>query len=85
MVQTFSAQCPDDPFGDGVDTDARSPLAKLAAVGCIPIAEQMAGFLAPGRRLDELPRQMLGNRFRDISTRIQQHLARGAPPYKHHR
>ena len=60
VVQTFSAQCPDDPFGDGVglwrvdgsgdriDPDAPSALSELAAIDGIPIAEQMAGFGAQG-------------------------------------
>jgi hypothetical protein len=32
-----------------------SALSELAAIDGIPIAEQMAGFLVPGRGLDELP------------------------------
>src|SRR5712692_601646 len=67
VVQTFSAQCPEhslrdgvgrwcvDGCGDRIDPDAPSTLAKLAAIDGIPIAEQMAWFLAPGRGLDELP------------------------------
>ena len=44
-----------DGCGDRIDTDSQSAIAKLAAINGIPIAEQMAGFGAPGRRLDELP------------------------------
>jgi hypothetical protein len=63
VVKTFSAQCPDHSLRDGVglwrmdgrsnsiDPDAPSTLSKLAAIDGISIAEQMAWFGAPGRRL----------------------------------
>jgi hypothetical protein len=67
MVETFSAQGADQSLRDGVrlrrpdgrrdsvDADSLSALSKVVAIDGIPIAEQMAGFLAPGCGLDELP------------------------------
>src|SRR6266849_5339121 len=44
-----------DRAADGVDADAAGSLAELAVIDGIAIAEQMAWFLAPGCRLDDLP------------------------------
>src|SRR5947209_8680245 len=66
MVQTFSAKCPDDAFGDrvrprrsngrgdGIDTDPSGSLAEVAPVHHVSIPQQMARLLAPRCRLDEL-------------------------------
>ena len=40
--------------GDGVDTDPSGSLAEVTSVHRIPITEQVARLLAPGRRLDQL-------------------------------
>jgi hypothetical protein len=38
-----------------LDAPASRPLAELAAADRVPVAQQVAGRLTPGRRLDELP------------------------------
>src|SRR6266581_5242618 len=68
MVETLSAQGPDHSLRDGVglwrvngrgdrvDADTPSALPKIPAIDGVPIAEEMAWFLVPGRRgLDDLP------------------------------
>ena len=66
MIQALSAECSDDAFrdcvrprrpdgrGDGIDADPSGSLAEVTSVDRIAITQQMAGFLTPGRRLDEL-------------------------------
>jgi hypothetical protein len=66
VVQTFSAERPDHALrdgirlwrvnggSDGIDADASGSLAGVAPVDRIPIVQQMARFLTPGRCLDEL-------------------------------
>src|SRR6266540_6506878 len=64
VVEALSAQRPDNSLRDGVglwrvdrrgecvDADTPSALPKIAAVDGVPIAEQTAWFLVPGRGLD---------------------------------
>ena len=66
VIQAFSAECPDDSFGDcicrwrmnrrrdGSDTNPSGASPKVAAIHRVAVVQQMARLVAPRRRLDDL-------------------------------